>query len=170
MSRLSVLPPMAQARNSVARFSRPTPAMNDSNLSNDNDTNSEFAGTAKKLTKYENTFLLEPTIRVQSSIKSIKDYSETILNQVCNSEYDQNSAKSMAKQATSSIHKHVKGLNLERYRFVVQVYIGEYGNFDIRHSSKFLWNSKFDTFIDAKRVRPEKNLYAIASVFLVYLE
>lgn len=120
--------------------------------------------------KYENNYILDPTIKIQSFIKNIQDFAGSTLNDVMITPYDQNSAKSMARQATASIHKHVKSLKLDRYRFMVLVQIGEYGNFDFRSSSKFLWNPKFDTFIEANCIKRDKKLFGVATVFCIYFE
>lgn len=151
----------------VSRISR----LNDSSHSNNEDGSSLNGDSARKqITKLENTFQLQPNFRIQTHIKAIQDYMQTTLNNCTNTDYDSNSAKSMARQATASIHKFIKTLKMDRYRFVVQVYLGEYGNYDFRNSSKCLWNSKFDTFVDCEVFKREKKIFAVGQVFCIYLE
>lgn len=144
----------------------------DSSASNNHDDSNSFNGdpTKKQLPKYENSYQLTPSFRIQTNIKAIQDYIHTTLTNCTNTDYDANTAKSMARQATASIHKFIKTLKMDRYRFVVQVYLGEYGNYDFRNSSKCLWNSKFDTFVDCEVFKREKKIFAVGQVFCIYLE
>lgn len=123
-----------------------------------------------RLPRYENTFIMDPSTNIKAKVKPIRDIMEKALARACTREYTAPAAKTMAINATQTIHREIKGLGLDRYKTIVHVFVGELGQHDLKHASKSLWDSKVDTVIDCKLIKQQKNLMAFACVFCIYYE
>ena len=62
----------------------------------------------------------------------------------------------------------MKDLDLERYKLVCIVHIGQRGNQEIKVGSRCLWDARLDTFISVEY--QNTSLFAIATVFGIYFE
>ena len=98
-------------------------------------------GRAKFMTRYENTFKMQPDINIKLKVKPIRDIMEQALKHACTREYSQQAAKTMVINATTTMHREIKNLKLDRYKVVCHVFVGEYGQHDLKHASKCLWDS-----------------------------
>ena len=171
MSRLSTIPMQAMARPS--RIANPQPSLTQNDSKNETGSVFDFENSNKKtIPKLENTFQISPSFRIQTQLNSIEKHAKSCLDTILMTtpSYDAVNGRNACKSACSSIHKHIKTLKIDRYRFCVSVFVGEYGNFDIRHGSKCLWNDKFDTFVSVASSQTNKGIYATATVYLVYMD
>jgi len=127
-------------------------------------------GRAKLLPRYENTFKMTPDINIKLKVKPIRDIIEQALKHACTREYSAQAAKTMVMNATTTIHREIKTLKLDRYKTVCHVFVGEHGQHDMKHASKCLWDPSMDTVVDSCLVQKDKNLVAFATVYCVYFE
>ena len=116
---------------------------------------------------YENTYQLDPKRKFQSSAAQeiIKDTLEKYLK---DEKYDANASAQMAKTLALVIKDTVKELNYERYRIMCIVSIGQLDEQGIQLVSRCVWDTNRDT--SASGSYKNKSLFAVATVFAVYLE
>ncbi|NWV40152.1 TC1D3 protein, partial [Grantiella picta] len=99
--------------------------------------------------KCPNTYRLEPREKVQESV--IRDKAQTILmNKLQGANYDGASSAFLCASISEEILKAVKGLNYERYKYVVSVLIVEKANQAMIVGSRCLWDAQRDTWVSAK--------------------
>ena len=82
--------------------------------------------------------------------------------------YDANASAQMAKTLALVIKDTVKELNYERYRIMCIVSIGQLDEQGIQLVSRCVWDTNRDT--SASGSYKNKSLFAVATVFAVYLE
>jgi len=124
--------------------------------------------TVKAKVKYENTFKMEPIGRflISEVQKLATDVLETSLE---TEEYDHDRSKMLCCSLADEIKQRVKRIqNTQRHKIVVQVYIGERANTDIKISSRALAHLTYDSWTDAVYINP--SLFATAIIHLIYQE
>ncbi len=77
-------------------------------------------------------------------------------------QYDAQNCRQLTGRISDIIKREVKDLDLDRYKLVCIVHIGQRGNQEIKVGSRCLWDVRLDTHILA--------LFAIATVFGIYFE
>jgi hypothetical protein len=82
--------------------------------------------------------------------------------------YDPLNCSRLTEDVCSIIKSKTKEYNFERYKIVVQVYIGENTDQSVQMASRCLWNPGTDMF--AAATYRNNSLYAIAVVYGLYLE
>ena len=68
----------------------------------------------------------------------------------------------------SVIKEKTKEFNFDRYKIIVQVYVGQDNEQSVQLASRSLWNANTDMF--AAATFRNNSLYAIALVYGLYLE
>lgn len=71
------------------------------------------------------------------------------------------------REISDEIKQKLKGLGLERYKFVVQVVIGEQKGEGMRMGCRCFWDPKTDNY--AEEVFTSESIFAVAAAFGVYL-
>ena len=66
------------------------------------------------------------------------------------------------------IKEKTKEFHFDRYKLIVQVYVGQDNEQSVQLASRSLWNTKTDMF--AAATYRNNSLYAIALVYGLYLE
>lgn len=70
---------------------------------------------------------------------------ETILNeQLANKQYDSNETSALSKDIATLIKSKLKDLKLPRYKYLVQVMIGEMRGAGVRCGCRCLWDQNTD--------------------------
>ncbi|XP_029648910.1 tctex1 domain-containing protein 2-like [Octopus sinensis] len=118
--------------------------------------------------RLENTFQLAPSQRfiprcVEGIIKDIM-LAEDLANAIYNAE----AAPSLVIKMSDEIKEKLKLLSWKRYRYVVQVLVGQNLSQHFMMASRCLWNEEVDNFVVVKY--NNSNLFVICSVFATYLE
>lgn len=125
---------------------------------------------SKNLVRYANTFKMDPDFNIRKCVSKIQRIIEVALTAACEEQYEPYHAKDASKKACNDIHKALKQLHMDRYKFVVHANVGQYGKFDLKYSSKCLWDSKTDTYVDGSIVNKNTGCFGFATVFCVYYE
>ncbi|ORX87510.1 hypothetical protein BCR32DRAFT_264274 [Anaeromyces robustus] len=129
---------------------------------------------------YENTYQLKPTKKFSSyEVKKMLDEllqkkfvtvhqeededPETIYFQ-----YETKKAQEMSKELANEILEEVKKFEYDRYKFVVDVTIGEYTGQGVRVSSRAIWDTSTDSY--ASSTYRHGNVFVTAIVFGCYYE
>jgi hypothetical protein len=116
---------------------------------------------------YENTYKMVPNIAFPAN--KIKDVVERILScELRDTQYDAENCRQLTSRISDIIKREVKDLNLERYKLVCIVHIGQRGNQEIKVGSRCLWDVRLDTYISVEY--QNTSLFAIATVFGIYFE
>ena len=113
---------------------------------------------------------MSPDLNIKLKVKPIRDIIDQALKHACTREYSEQAAKTMVMNATTTIHREIKTLKLDRYKTVRHVFVGENGQHDLKHASKCLWDASKDTVVDSFLVRKDRNLVAFGTVYCVYFE
>ena len=116
---------------------------------------------------YENTYKMAPNVAFPEN--KIKEVVEKILSrELKNTQYDAENCREMTARISDIIKKEIKDLDLDRYKLVCIVHIGQRGNQEIKVGSRCLWDVRLDTYISAEY--QNTSLFAIATVFGIYFE
>lgn len=116
---------------------------------------------------YENTYKMSPSTAFPEN--QIKEVIERVLShELGDTLYEAESCRQMAAHISDIIKKEVKNLDLDRYKLVCIVHIGQRGNQEIKVGSRCLWDVKLDTYISVEY--QNTSLFAIATVFGIYFE
>ena len=127
------------------------------------------SGKAKP--KFENTFKLAPDQQPGKHLKEIEKIAEsTLVNNLTGYKYEARTCKSLCCSLADEIKNRIKSSDFypERYRVIVQVYILEVKNQDVRIASKRLALSQFDNHCEASFA--DHNVGAVAVIDLLYQE
>ena len=82
--------------------------------------------------------------------------------------YNASRCSKLADDLCSDIRRKTKELNFDRYKIVVQVYVGQDTDQSVHMASRCLWNPGTDMFATA--TYRNNSLYAIAVVYGLFLE
>ncbi|KAK2140352.1 hypothetical protein LSH36_1384g00032 [Paralvinella palmiformis] len=100
--------------------------------------------------------------KVEYLIKTVLD---AYLHKV---DYDPVRCSKLAEIICSVIKEKTKEFHFDRYKLIVQVYVGQDNEQSVQLASRSLWNTKTDMF--AAATYRNNSLYAIALVYGLYLE
>nr|XP_006818554.1 PREDICTED: tctex1 domain-containing protein 1-B-like [Saccoglossus kowalevskii] len=118
---------------------------------------------------YENTFKTEPDEEIVfDSCKVRKVLEETLAHYLHDKTYDASGSKVMSTKISELIKHRVKDMGYNRYKIVVNVFIGELKGQAFQLVSRSIWNSNTDSFSSASY--RNKNLFSVALVYGVYFE
>ncbi|XP_028413480.1 tctex1 domain-containing protein 1-B-like [Dendronephthya gigantea] len=116
---------------------------------------------------YENTYKMAPNTAFPAN--KIKEVVEGILGrELKDIPYEAENCRQLTSRISDIIKREVKDLDLDRYKLVCIVHIGQRGNQEIKVGSRCLWDVRLDTFISAEY--KNTSLFAIATVFGIYFE
>ncbi len=116
---------------------------------------------------YENTYKMAPNVAFPEN--KIKEVVEKILSrELRDIQYDAQNCRQLTGRISDIIKREVKDLDLDRYKLVCIVHIGQRGNQEIKVGSRCLWDVRLDTHISAEY--QNTSLFAIATVFGIYFE
>jgi hypothetical protein len=90
-----------------------------------------------------------------------------IQEQLKDSKYDGEKAGEWSKTLSDSIKNKLKGLGYDRYKFIVQVVIGERREQGVRSGTRCFWDSGTDNQASENYVNDY--LFCVATAFAVYL-
>ena len=116
---------------------------------------------------YENTYQLGPKRKFKAS--EAKAVIESVLESTLKTEkYDPKTSAYNSTLLAQLIKDQVKELNYERYKILVIASIGQLNDQGLQVVSRCVWDTNFDTSASASY--KNKSLFAVATVFAVYLE
>lgn len=115
----------------------------------------------------ENTFKMAPDRKFpERDVRSILE--EILTERLAEAKYDAEQCRQLSKTISDTVKNRVKDLNIQRYKIICLVHIGQLGNQAMRIGSRCLWDTNCDTFasFDFKN----GSLFASATVYGVYFE
>lgn len=119
--------------------------------------------------KYENTYRIEPKEEEKfKSAKAREILKDVIVSYVHKENYDPAMCKRFATTMCDIIQERLKDLNYPRYKYVVQVLLGQDVNQGMRSTSRCLWNVNTDNFVEFHYT--VNDIFVSATVFAVFLE
>ncbi|KAJ3359342.1 Tctex1 domain-containing protein 3 [Allomyces javanicus] len=116
---------------------------------------------------YENTYRVGPD-RTFPTAHARKLAAEILEKRLTKVNYAPETAAELTKVISAEIVAGLKALNLDRYKYVADVTIGEFKGQGIRSASRALWDSTTDSFASA--TFKNASLFCVAVVFGVYFE
>lgn len=116
---------------------------------------------------------LEPTYKLRPDKKvlhnQMKHIGDNVLKTIFNNfEYDPKRAKMICPVISQELQKELKQLDVERYKFVTQVFIGENKNQAIQLGSRCTWDTTTDN--SASSFYQTSTAFCCATIFAVYCE
>ncbi|EGF78477.1 hypothetical protein BATDEDRAFT_26528 [Batrachochytrium dendrobatidis JAM81] len=116
---------------------------------------------------YENTYKLKPDKRFPTNtVKLIIE--ETLAKHLAKVKYDCDIVPELVKTIANDVMQSVKGLELDRYKIVVDVNVGEFKGQGIKVASRAVWDTTTDSYASASF--KNATLFAVAIVFGCYYE
>ncbi|KAJ3195391.1 Tctex1 domain-containing protein 3 [Irineochytrium annulatum] len=116
---------------------------------------------------YENTYAMKPDRKFQS--EPVRKLTEEILKtSLLKVKYDAEKVPDISMKLANEILAAIKKLEYDRYKFVVDITIGEFKGQGIRVASRCLWDTSTDSFASASF--RNGTLFAVAIVFACYYE
>ena len=82
--------------------------------------------------------------------------------------YDNERCSGLSQDLSRMIKQRVQQMNLDRYKLIVTIMIGENKGQGLQMASRFLWNSHTDNFVTAEY--RNGTVFAVATVYAVYLD
>ncbi|RUS78258.1 hypothetical protein EGW08_013974 [Elysia chlorotica] len=116
---------------------------------------------------------LEPTYRMEPNKKFCAPQVYALLKQTLENHldgftYNSKFTPTMTKVLSDEIKERTKAMNVERYKLVVSIVMGERKDQGVMISSRAAWDSKLDSY--ATYTFQNKSLFCTASVYGVYAE
>jgi hypothetical protein len=114
----------------------------------------------------------EPLARLQYKdkvpVQAMKEILQLCLReQLQGCKYDGDKAGEWSKTLSDTIKDKLKGLGYDRYKFVVQVVIGERREQGIRSGTRCFWDASTDNQASENFIND--HLFCVATAFAVYL-
>ncbi|KAH6572443.1 hypothetical protein BASA50_000181 [Batrachochytrium salamandrivorans] len=116
---------------------------------------------------FENTYMLKPDKRFQTNgVRLIIE--EILAKHLTKVKYDSEEAPELVKAISNDIMRAVKKLEMDRYKIVVDVNIGEFKGQGIKVASRAVWDTTTDSYTSASF--RNSTIFAVAIVFGCYFE
>ncbi|KAI9013251.1 Tctex-1 family-domain-containing protein [Gaertneriomyces semiglobifer] len=116
---------------------------------------------------FENTYRIKPDKKFQSEVvRRITD--EILKSRLTKTKYSYDTVPELTQSISNEIMAAVKKLEYDRYKFVVDVTIGEFKGQGIRVASRAIWDTATDSYVSASF--KNATLFAVAMVFGCYYE
>ena len=111
---------------------------------------------------------LRPSYNAMFKPRVVEGLMADVLEQtLAHRQYDPNETSAWSKEIASAIKSRLKSLSLARYKFLVQVVIGEMKGAGAHSGCRCLWDQQTDGMAQAKM--QNESLFCIAVAFAVYL-
>merc|ERR1712066_1177505 len=117
--------------------------------------------------KYENTYIMNPHERIQ--VSEIKELATDVLHNVLDGEekYEMWKSQKLCCTLADEIKRRIKTLEcITRHKIIVQVFIGQQKDQNLKITSRALCHQEYDTWCDA--VFSNRSLFATAIIHLMY--
>jgi hypothetical protein len=130
---------------------------------------SETFLTKPGLQQYENTYRIKPTDENKFRGYTIeKTVRETLESRLQNVKYDPILAANLTKELSTLIKNKLKELNFPRYKYVVNVILGENADQSVAIASRNVWDPATDNY--AAVTFQNNFIFATAVMFAAYFE
>lgn len=115
----------------------------------------------------ENTYMIRPNFKHKFRSDTVKAAIQEILNEELNGkQYDPEETTNWSKEISDIIKEKLKTLEYDRYKFIVQVVIGEQRGEGVKVATRCLWDSDTDNY--AQAVYSNETLFCVAVAYGVF--
>ncbi|XP_077440312.1 dynein light chain Tctex-type protein 2B [Vanacampus margaritifer] len=113
------------------------------------------------------SYLIRPNYQYKFKSAVVKEcIRETVKARLLEAQYDPDEVAEITRTLADSVKNKVKKLGFDRYKFVVQVTIGEQRGQGVKMSSRCLWDADTDNY--AEDVFMNESLFCAVAVFGSY--
>ncbi|XP_033106324.1 tctex1 domain-containing protein 2-like [Anneissia japonica] len=114
-----------------------------------------------------NTYMLRPNFLQKFRQATVKETIHIVLTEeLADKQYDSEECSEWCKNISSEIKKRLKDLDLDRYKFIVQVVIGEQRGEGVKMGCRCFWDSDTDNY--AQDIFMNESLFCVAAAFGVF--
>lgn len=114
-----------------------------------------------------NTYTIRPNFMHKFRPAAVRELIHTVLNEeLADKDYSAEETTAWCKQLSNLITEKLKQSGLERYKFVVQVVIGEQRGEGVKMGCRCFWDSDTDNY--AQDMYINNSMFCVAAVFGVY--
>jgi len=115
----------------------------------------------------ENTYTIRPNFMHKFRPASAKEVIHFVLNEMLSDKrYDAEETTAWCKQISCEIKDKLKALGLDRYKYIVQVVIGEQRGEGVKMGCRCFWDSDTDNY--AQDIFMNDTLFCVAAAFGVF--
>ncbi|XP_072034621.1 dynein light chain Tctex-type protein 2B-like [Amphiura filiformis] len=115
----------------------------------------------------ENTYTIRPNFMHKFRPAAVKEVIHSVLNEeLGEKDYSAEETTEWCKQIGNQITSKLKDTGLDRYKFVVQVVIGEQRGEGVKMGCRCFWDSDTDNY--AQDMYINGSLFCVAAVFGIY--
>lgn len=112
-------------------------------------------------------FATEPAYIHKFKVSKAKEIIAAVLkSRLAGCAYHADNTSTWAREIADAIKSKLKEENWERYKYVVQVFIGEQRGEGVRMASRCLWDEKTDNY--ASDIFMNESIFCVATAFGVY--
>lgn len=117
--------------------------------------------------QFENTFKMEPTEKFPE--RSIRNILKEVLSEtLAEVNYEPNTCRQLTKTISDDLKSKVRDMNIQRYKIICLVHIGQLAHQAMRIGSRCLWDANFDSYTSYEF--KNGSLFAVGTVYGVYFE
>lgn len=114
-----------------------------------------------------NSYKIRPNFKQQFRPVAVKAIIHDVLHEeLSGKQYNSEEATSWSKHISDTVKEKLKDLDLERYKFVVQVVIGEQRGEGVKVACRCLWDSDTDNY--AQDIFMNDTLFCVVAAFGVF--
>ncbi|XP_066933266.1 dynein light chain Tctex-type protein 2B-like [Clytia hemisphaerica] len=115
----------------------------------------------------ENSYVIRPNFKNKFRVELVKSTIQEVLNEELSSkQYDAEETTKWSKEISETIKEKLKTLEYDRYKFIVQVVIGEQRGEGVKVAARCLWDSDTDNY--AQAIYSNETLFCVAVAYGVY--
>ena len=113
------------------------------------------------------TFTVTPEYANKFKASKVKEMLAVVLNEkLRDQKFNADSTTQWTKEISDEIKSRLKDMALDRYKFVVQVVIGEQRGEGVRMGARCFWDEGTDNY--AQEVFMNNHLFCVAAAFGIY--
>merc|ERR1711998_34462 len=114
------------------------------------------------------TYNVRPAYRERVSVNKMKEIIKTVMRaELEGKSYDSDKCTGQSKKIADDIRNQLKAQNLPRYKYYVQVVIGQQRGEGVRMGCRTFWDA--DTDASASETFVNDSLFCVATAYAVYL-
>ncbi|XP_077987862.1 dynein light chain Tctex-type protein 2B-like [Glandiceps talaboti] len=115
----------------------------------------------------ENTYTIRPNFLHKFRPVIVKEVIHTVLHEMLNDrQYDGEETTNWCKSISDEIKQRLKDQGMERYKYIVQVAIGEQRGEGVKMACRCFWDSDTDNY--AQDIFMNDSLFCVAAAFGVF--
>ena len=115
-----------------------------------------------------NSYMTHPAHKEKFPVGKVRGIISEVLNErLTGKSYQADHTSSWTKEISDEVKNRIKGLNLPRYKIMVQTVVGELRGQGVRMGTRCFWDSSTDN--SASETFSNESLYAAVVAYGVYL-